>query len=39
MLNFDELNVWREAIELADFAYLVARTFPEAGRFGQTIEH
>jgi len=36
MFNFEKLEVWKKAIEFADFVYSVARTFPDDERFGLT---
>jgi len=36
MFNFEKLEVWQEAITLADSVYSITRTFPDAGRFGLT---
>jgi four helix bundle protein len=36
MLNFEKLEVWREAIAFADMIYQLTRNFPDAERFGLT---
>ena len=36
MFNFEKLEVWRKAIDFADFVYSVTRTFPDDERFGLT---
>ena len=36
MFNFEKLEVWKKAIEFADFVYSVTREFPDAERFGLT---
>jgi four helix bundle protein len=36
MFNFEKLEVWKKAIEFADFVYAVTRTFPDDERFGLT---
>ncbi len=36
MFNFEKLEVWRKAIEFADFVYSVTRAFPDDERFGLT---
>ena len=34
MFNFEKLDVWQRANELADLVYKVTRTFPDDERFG-----
>ena len=36
MFNFEKLDVWRKAIDLADLVYKSTRTFPTDERFGLT---
>ena len=36
MFNFEKLEVWKKAIDFADFVYSTTRTFPEDERFGLT---
>jgi four helix bundle protein len=36
MFNFEKLDVWKEAIEFADFVYSSTRSFPDEERFGLT---
>ncbi len=36
MFNFEKLDVWREAIALADAVYRVTKEFPVCERFGLT---
>ena len=36
MFNFEKLETWRAAINLADSVYKITRTFPETERFGLT---
>ena len=36
MLRFEELDVWRKAVEFADRVYAVIRDFPRDERFGMT---
>lgn len=36
MFNFEKLEVWRKAIDFADFVYTATRNFPDAERFGLT---
>src|SRR5262245_48189388 len=36
MFNFEKLEVWKKAIELADVVYLLTRQFPDSERFGLT---
>ena len=36
MFNFEKLEVWKKAIEFADFVYCVTRSFPDDERFGLT---
>ena len=36
MFNFEKLDVWQRANELADLVYKVTRTFPDDERFGLT---
>lgn len=36
MFNFEKLEVWKKAIEFADFVYSVTRTFRDDERFGLT---
>lgn len=36
MFNFEKLDVWKKAIDLADFAYSLTRCFPNEERFGLT---
>src|ERR1051325_2972550 len=36
MFNFEKLEVWKKAIEFADFVYSVTRAFPDDERFGLT---
>jgi len=36
MFNFEELEVWPEAIDCADSVYSVTRGFPEDGKQGLT---
>ena len=36
MFNFEKLEVWREAIDFADFVYSITRAFPAEERFGLT---
>ena len=36
MFNFEKLEVWKKAIDLADFVYLTTRAFPDNERFGLT---
>jgi len=36
MFNFEKLDVWQEAIELADFVYARTRALPEDERLGLT---
>ena len=36
MFNFEKLEVWKKAIDFADFVYTSTRTFPEDERFGLT---
>jgi hypothetical protein len=34
MFNFEKLEVWREAMDFADFVYSITRAFPDEDRFG-----
>lgn len=36
MFNFEKLDVWKKAIDFADFVYSVTRAFPDDERFGLT---
>src|SRR5690349_17189609 len=36
MFNFEKLETWQKAIEVADSIYKVAKSFPEDERFGLT---
>ena len=36
MFNFGKLEIWKKAIEFADFVYSVTRAFPDDERFGLT---
>lgn len=36
MFSFEKLDVWRQAVELANAVYQVTRSFPEDERFGLT---
>jgi four helix bundle protein len=36
MFNFEKLELWRKAIDFADFIYTETRTFPDSERFGLT---
>ncbi|HLH54033.1 MAG TPA: four helix bundle protein [Verrucomicrobiae bacterium] len=36
MFNFEKLEVWKKAVELADLVYALTRLFPETERFGLT---
>jgi four helix bundle protein len=36
MFNFEKLEVWKKAIDFADFVYTTTRTFPDDERFGLT---
>lgn len=36
MFNFEKLEVWHKAIELADLVYSLTRHFPDEERFGLT---
>jgi four helix bundle protein len=36
MFNFEKLEVWKKAIEFADFVYVSRRSFPSDERFGLT---
>ena len=36
MFNFEKLDVWHKAIEVADFVYAITRAFPDQERFGLT---
>lgn len=36
MFGFQKLEVWRKAIEYADFLYEITETFPDRERFGLT---
>ena len=36
MFNFEKLEIWKKAIEFADFVYSVTRAFPDDDRFGLT---
>jgi four helix bundle protein len=36
MFNFEKLETWQAAINLADWIYKITRTFPETERFGLT---
>jgi four helix bundle protein len=36
MFNFEKLEVWRKAIDFADFVYTETRNFPDSERFGLT---
>jgi four helix bundle protein len=36
MFNFEKLEVWRKAIDFADFVYTVTKSFPNDERFGLT---
>jgi four helix bundle protein len=36
MFNFERLDAWQAAVEFADAAYAVTRTFPADERFGLT---
>jgi four helix bundle protein len=36
MFNFEKLDAWRKAIELADLVYQTTRSFPADERFGLT---
>ena len=38
MFNFEKLDVWSEAVALADIVYRVTRDFPEGERFGLTVQ-
>ena len=36
MFNFEKLDVWKKAIDLADLVYTLTRCFPSEERFGLT---
>jgi four helix bundle protein len=36
MFNFEKLEVWKKAVDFADFVYSTTRTFPDSERFGLT---
>jgi four helix bundle protein len=36
MFNFEKLEVWKKAIDFADFVYSTTRAFPDEERFGLT---
>jgi four helix bundle protein len=36
MFNFEKLDVWKKAIDLADLIYALTRCFPDEERFGLT---
>lgn len=36
MFNFEKLETWQAAINLADSVYKITRTFPDTERFGLT---
>ena len=36
MFNFEKLEVWKKAIDFADFIYSTTRAFPDDERFGLT---
>ena len=36
MFNFEKLEVWKKAVDFADFVYSTTRTFPDDERFGLT---
>lgn len=36
MFNYEKLEVWQEAITLADIVYSATKTFPDGERFGLT---
>jgi four helix bundle protein len=36
MFNFEKLDTWKEAIQLADLIYQITRHFPAEERFGLT---
>jgi four helix bundle protein len=36
MFNFEKLEVWKKAIDFADFVYTTTHTFPDNERFGLT---
>jgi four helix bundle protein len=36
MFNFEKLEMWKKAIDLADFVYATTRAFPDDERFGLT---
>ena len=36
MFNFEKLEVWQKAIDLADLVYVNTRSFPSDERFGLT---
>ena len=36
MFNFEKLEVWKKAIDFADFVYSTTRAFPDDERFGLT---
>lgn len=36
MFNFENLDVWNEAIEFADIVYSLTRNFPDTEKFGLT---
>ncbi|MBE2205206.1 MAG: four helix bundle protein [Chthoniobacterales bacterium] len=38
MFNFEKLDVWSEALVLADIVYRVTGNFPEGERFGLTVQ-
>jgi four helix bundle protein len=36
MFNFEKLEVWKKAVDFADFVYVTTRAFPDSERFGLT---
>ena len=38
MFNFEKLDVWNEAIALADLVYSISRNSPDDERFGLTTQ-
>lgn len=36
MFNFEKLDAWKKAVDLADFVYTVSKNFPAEERFGLT---
>ena len=36
MFNFEKLEVWKKAIDFADFVYSITKAFPDDERFGLT---